>query len=478
MIKKHMLLRHTSKSELRKKQRAFVSVIPEEKQLLKQILKKKTITGWHDPLLYTVKAQHIKRANVITFQGRIEDQQIKEGFTQLYDTIVKYAVPTMPYPTFHETVLSTIDDKSVRVPSIFKTASVAAFYALNTLNARRSGGFKNIPLEPYLINLFYRAFTKNDNSLMYCFVYVVLSWVNTCSRTALQDKHMDAIQTPMDPSFGLYYRLIDLLEIVPRVDLYTIQSFLMFTKVSRLDRTSVTALITLFDANRDFEHFLRVNALDARHDTDRIKEMWHHDEFSAESITTLHYLFKEHHIVYGICDLITDQRIALPEGGALYFRDIAEHMGEHTVCEIVYACYVMFLSPEMDSETAYYLLRGFRHDVLATSKIKKCKVLRQQPQIRTDDARSYNDCVRVPRQEQQEQRHFHALPLEDFIEYLENKVIVERLNPVSVPSKKRQYLTDIYDKSSFYFSKGVDLPIYGSTRGVVLTLKETFFLPI
>lgn len=484
MFNKHLLiLNRDQELNIRKRQRIIRWENPEDKTKFKHIFAHRFIRKWHAP----VCVKKNSRNENVKFPKSINSDDLKVGLTSLYETVVKYAVPEMNYPLFHETVLSTIQTSTkidyttctVNIPSILEAASVCAYYHLSTFSLKRAGGFKNIPMEPYLINLFHRAVRDMNDGLMYCFIYTVLSWtLFSMGKTMHRKKYHELIQTPVDPSFQLYYKLPQLLERVSTDTwLPIVAKFLMFSQVTHLNKDSLNIFLRLYSWNEKFVIFLRRNDFDIYEHRKEIEERWMHPSADAQLILAVHELFESIPLVGRVCNLLVKEKMVIYKG-KLDFLDVSTYLVDVTTTDIIYAFYEFALSPSFTYVFSNTMITGFRsRTTLVDRKTNKIP----QPQLKIDETlQDYNTHAQILENDGEHTTvSFNTTVLEKYIGSLERYYMAAALYPTTTSERPTSFLSNISDKTNLYFSSSVNLPIYATYTGEeILTTNNSFFLPI
>lgn len=424
------------------------------------ILNKDKIKGWQRKM----KLKGTLKDN-ISFSKQIKENDIKKGLTLIYDNLLNYALPTFTYPDFHREILSQYngEDNSIKIHPIFKLASIALFFQPTRCSLRRSGGFKNIPMEPYLINLFHQAITNRNDGYMYCFIYMIISWM--LFSTKININHL--IQTPIDPSFQLYYRFVDLLEKTSNQsnDMNTIRCFLLFKKITDIKLSSLSILLNLFDTMKMFDDFLTRHHLDID-DMDEIEKLWVNCDYDVNTLKELHILFSEYPLVYRICNLLSNGHVFQADT-KMSILNMANYLGDVTSDEIVHVLYNFFLSDSLSEECSYSLLKGF----VLSDNYKPLKTYKQ-PKVCSNISKNYNIHTRI--QGCLENVIFNPIYLETFLHQLEYTILFQHMEQQSTT----QILSNIYETTFLYFSENINFPIHSTFTGEIFTLNETFFLPI
>lgn len=442
----------------------------------------KTIKQWHKQ----TKVQQGRRKdggvdeNMITFKKEISMKDVVVGLTLLYNTIIRHADPTMSYTTFHMEYASRISQCkhsgkcTSLVSPLFKAASVAAFYDPNHKVLRRCGGFKNLVMGPYLINLFHRASVERNDGLMYCFIYTMLSWTNF-SVGSYKGRYTvsDLIQTPDNHTFQIYYRFVDLLERIPSMDMNVVRNVLAFKKMSYLSREALVELLRLYRLRIAFEHFLDDHNLGLG-ERGRLNALWNNVDYSVDEMISLHEMFEAHSLVSKACEIIIETGFVMMYG-RLYFADMANHIGgDVSPQDIIYDLLSICVSPSLDVDTACIFLTGLETNI--DTHIVKMRSRVQAHLKHTIETRSYNDHVQISEREKSTDDFvtFNIAVIEQYIENLEHQALPKVLGNVD----DKLYLSDVHDRSELYTSMHLDFPIYSTLSGDIYTTNNSFFLPI
>lgn len=392
-------------------------------------------TKWQKDLLR-------KRRMEITFPKYISQESIHNTLITLYNIIVMHALPEITYPDLQAKLSDCISLPKEWV-EVFKTASICMFYQPTALNLRRPGHFKKITLEPYMTNLFHRAFTQENNALMFCFYYLLLSWLNYL---LLQDSKQNTIQSlvlsPLHPHFELYYQL-PLLLARAEMSWQMVQTFIVFHLVQHIAQPTIKLLVRMYAVYR-----LMQDAI-VTHDPEA-GLLWSCETCHVDDACQIYSLFTRYERVRRLChELYMGTVVAT---GDSYCLRKEEDEG------VVFELYQMALDPEIDPQASLSILKGFKSP-LNGAPMHRSTLSYSHP---LKHSKAYYDDYCICNNMQLPS--YNPIPLESFLSLLE-----QNLFPPSHPLK-------FIDRSKICFSIDAILPIFIDPKGLILNTEEVFFI--
>ena len=444
-------------------------------KLNKEKLPKKQRKKCNDTPIYITPLVDTKAKQWISLPGvRWENNKlfypkhiaIEETFKTLYNSIIAQAMPSLTYPAYHSKVLGLISDHSVKVPrkwvSLIKAASICLYYQPSDKNIRRPEGFKRLPIEPFLSNLFYRASTQRDDALLYCFMFTVQHWVDFLLKNNRQGRRH--LMTPAHPCFHLYYSLPILLErlsddFLGSDNCYVVQNFLLFSSVQVLTKRAASLLLHLYSLYKMINDMINTNS-----------STWVCDVCTYEDAKDLCTLFNRYPLVRSFCE--ANNSFGVYKDGALEIKDDETRL----------ALYQFAFDPLLETSAAEGLLQGLRRVTEEPISLPPTRTRRLYPTPTLPKDLLYDDhCIFSNLIEQPPQ--YNPYPLETFLGFLETEHSSIRFlqcqNHQPMTGKLQPLaLTKFFNRSAICFSSQVILPIFVDAKGLILNTEEVFFLTL